>query len=231
MIKKGKFAEIIYKKQDEKLINELNAYINEKAEDIFAFFKIDTADCVKITIFPTKKEYDDNYRNERNWGSDVKVESWKIGEFFDGKINYLSINDYKNTSHAFKEDEYQQALDYFKKTIMHEFVHYVNELFCAKNKCDSTVKYLAEGLATYLSGQFAEQNIEFNFSVEKLLDENSYFYDGYYMVTKFLIENYSHDFVLDIIKSSQKSRDFLKNELFDKAKKYYNDNACQISRE
>ena len=223
MIKRGKFAEITYQKQDEKLILELNKYIDEKAEEIFAFFKIDKPDrCVQINIFPTKKDYDENYRRERNWGNDVKVESWKIGEFLDGKINYLSINDYKSTSHAFKEEDYDKALDYFKKTIVHEFVHYVNDLFCAKNRCDNTEKYLAEGLATYLSGQNSGKNIIFDFSVEKLLDDNAYCYDGYYWVTKYLIENYPQDFVLDLIKSSEKSREFLKQELFDKTKNYYN---------
>ena len=62
------------------------------------------------------------------------------------EIYYLSINDYKNTSHTIDFDMY-------KKTILHEYVHYVNRLFCIKNNCNFSTKYLSEGIATYLSKQ------------------------------------------------------------------------------
>ena len=46
-------------------------------------------------------------------------------------------------------------------------------------------------------------------------------YSGYYLVTKYFVENYDKAFVLDIFKSNRRSRELLKDELFDKAKKFY----------
>ena len=46
-------------------------------------------------------------------------------------------------------------------------------------------------------------------------------YDGWYLITKFFVENYDKDFVLEIFQSNRMARELLKDELYDRAKQYY----------
>lgn len=224
--KVSKYAIFNYQENDNCLIDELISYLDSQAERIIRFFDVKLPkDKLAINIIPTKKEYDEMLKKQNNSSEDFVVPKWAIGQYLGNKncINYLSINDYKNTSHAFREDSYLLAVQYYKKTLVHEFIHYVNKLFNVQNNNCGTSKYLREGIAVYLSGQREKQEIFFDFTLEQLLetDVSKSCYNGYYLVTKFLIENYDKDFVLDLFKSSNKSKKFLEQELYEKAKQYY----------
>jgi len=225
MIKETNYAIFNYQKVDESLINDLILYFDNNIECIFDFFDIhNNIEKAIIHIIPTKKEYDEIFMKEYPWSRTRGVSKSSRGICRkDGSIVYLSINDYQNTTHAYKENDFDEALDGFKKTLIHEYVHYINKQFNIKYKCYTTAKYLREGIATYLSKQKGNDTIMFNFSIEDLLvtDSNKSCYDGYYLITKFLIENYDKKFILKLFKNDINAEEFLIDELYNKAKSYY----------
>ena len=188
MRKNSQFATFYFDKQDEILIDELSDYLDNKAKAVLDFFDLDIAhDLIPLQIYiiPTKKQFDEQYKKDKNLPQSTKIEDWVIGYFNnkDKKIVYLSLNDYKSTAHVGLMQNYDEALDYYKKTIVHEFVHYANHLYCDKHNCPYTNKYLAEGLAGYLSKQRENLDVKFNFSLKDILG-NRACYDGWRLTTK-----------------------------------------------
>lgn len=51
----------------------------------------------------------------KEWG--FEADSYARGFYKNDKIIYLSIEDYKNTSHCFKKEDYLKAYEGFKKTL------------------------------------------------------------------------------------------------------------------
>ncbi len=228
MKKENEFAVFHYNKCDEDLIEILSNFIEQNAKIAFDFFEVAKPKTkVKIKIVPSKKEYDEYYIKMYHLPADKKLQGWMIGNFnFEAnQITYLSLHDFNHTTHSLNGTPFDQAVDYYKKTIFHEFVHYVNGLFMKEHNCGYPQKYLREGIATYLSGQDEDTQIPFDFTLDELLDENKNIYSAYYLLTKYFVENYDKDFVLSIFESSRQSRELLKNELFSRAKDYYSKTA------
>lgn len=211
-----------FKEDDKCYATVLAKYIDAHFCEAFNFFKLKfCGQKVEIDIIPTKQEYDKQFKKENNFSDDLVVSKSSRGCFLNGKILYLSINDYKNTTHAFEPDDFEHAFEDYKKTLMHEYVHFVNELFKQEHECGRTEKFLSEGIAIYLSHQKDNQEICFDFSCDDVLDYKHTNYNAYYLLTKYFVENYDRNFVLDILQSNRRSRKFLQKELFDKAKKCY----------
>ena len=215
-----------YSENDSNLINELSNYLtDDNINKIYNFFdKNLEKEKPIINIYETKEEFDNVYKKIYDLKSDYDVPNWLVG-FADPitmQIYYLSLNDYKNTSHAFKEEDYAEKLDYFKKTILHEYVHFVHYLFCIKYKCDLPSKYLTEGIAQYLSRQVDDNKLSFNYRLDEIIGSNDN-YKAFYILTKYLIDNYSHEFVLELIKAKENSVKYLMEVLFDEVKNYYNE--------
>ena len=214
MKKESNYVTFIYQESDSDLIDDLINYIDKEAKDIFAFFEVSIPrNKVNINIIPTKKEYDELFKEE--YGYDAPRYSRGIFKR-DGSINYLSIKDYGNTTHAFNEEKYRDAYKDFKKTLVHEFVHYVNSLFNKENDCGPTSIYLREGIALYLSKQNENKEIEFDFTLDDVLNNNTSkkIYNAYYCLVKYLVENYDKSFVFELFKSNRKAKEFLVEELF-----------------
>lgn len=206
-----------YDKIDEDLILELNDYIDKHVDYIYNFFGNDIKREIPIIhIISTKKELDKIYC-ERNKVSSAPI--WVIGFAGNNNIFYLSIKQYESFSHVFKSNNYEENLEYYKKTIIHEYIHFVNMLFNKKYDVQLTSKYLVEGIAMVLSKQNDNKNLYFNYSLEDILNSNNN-YNGWYLVTKYIIENYSHEFIMELFKDKEKSRMFL-IEHFKEIKDYY----------
>ncbi len=216
-------AIIHYEQTDAALIDELASYLDSEAHKVFEFFDVEKPkEKVEINIIPTKKEYDKLFKIKNNWKSTDEVPNSSRGCLtLDGTILYLSINDYKNTTHAFDQKDYHKAVTEYKKTLLHEYVHYVNSLFNKKHNCNFTAKYLFEGIAIYLSGQSKNKETKFDYSLEQLSGNSNNFYDGYYLLTKYLLENYNRSFVLELFQSSRQAREFLENELYKKVMNFH----------
>lgn len=76
-----------------------------------------------------------------------------------------------------------------------------------------TIKWISEGAATYLSGQY-ENSDEINCTFEQLIDHCSY--PNYRAMFAYVLENYGKDYILKLIDDEE----LLKNEtkrLFDEA--------------
>lgn len=221
MEKVSKYANFEFNDSDSDLIDDLSDYLDNNVKEIFNFFEITPNNKVKISIISTKQEYDKIFEERYKFTSPSSR-----GFYSNGRIYFLSFHDYKNTPHSYIDSEKLEAFEDFKKTLVHEFVHYINELFYKKHNCSYTAKYLVEGIAIYLSHQKDNKNVEFNFTLDMLLDKNCP-YSAYYLITKYLIENYDKSFVLELFQSSRQANEFLKQELFKKAKDYYSKTASQ----
>ena len=224
MQQETKFAIFNFEASDRVLVEEIGKYLDKQAPSIYHFFELPFSDKVTINIIPTRIEFEKRFIHDHAWADDNFIlPHWSIGYVANNQITYLSLADYKHTSHAYKKQDYPLALEYFKKTLVHEFVHFVNKLFEKHRNCSPTIKYLLEGIATYLSGQKDGEKIDFNFSLQQLLatDMKESCYAGWYLITKYLVENYEKSFVFSLFESNRKAKEFLVNELYNKAKQYY----------
>ena len=192
----GKYATYYYEKSDEDLIKGLDEYINKDAENIYNFFDSTlNRENVDINIIPTKEEYDNIVKLRRNVDS---IPKWEIGNAGDGIITYVSLKDYKNTDHKFKPEDYDKALIDYKKTMVHEYVHFVSILYKKKNNIKDSTRYLEEGIAQYLSHQKENKKLEFKYSLEDIYESKSC-YDGFYLMTKYILDNYGKEYFLKLL--------------------------------
>lgn len=222
MQKECKTAIFNFKECDKDLIDGLADYLDTHADKVYEFFEVGKPiEKVVINIIPTKEEYDDVYRKTHGLKEDEPLPNWFIGNCNNGVITYLSLYDFNNASHPYTEDKFDEAFDYYKKTILHEYVHFVNGVFDKVHNCCRTEKFLVEGIATYLSGQKDGLKLSLKATKEELLDRNKFFYADYYLLTKYFVENYDKDYVLEVFQSNRQARELLNNELYDKAKEFY----------
>ena len=212
----NKYSNIIYDEEDTSLATMLSDYLNLNAEKIYNFFDPDLErKSVDINLM-TKKEYD-VLHNDVYHGD---VPKWSVG-FYDGKsINYVSLNDYKNTSHNI--DNYEEALSYYLKTIVHEYVHFVTSLYCIKNNLDQPIKYISEGIAQVLSGQRDNDVIKFDYTEKDILDENNK-YGAWYLVTKYILDEKGKDCFFELLGDRNKAKEFVFDEI-NNIDKYYSNN-------
>lgn len=220
------YAIFNFEESDKNLIDDLASYLDSHVKEIYDFFEVEsTNQKIMVNIIPTKNEFDRIFKLKYKTSPDYIVPKNSRGFALpDETIFYLSINDYKNTTHAFKAEDYDKAVEDYKKTLVHEFTHCVNFLFNKKHNCSLTAPYLVEGIAVYLSHQKDNEIYEFDYTLPQLLGKEKCPYSGYYLVTKFFIENYNKKFVLNMFESSREANEFLTNELYNKAVLYYNQN-------
>ncbi len=219
MEKKNDYIKFIYEIQDQELVNILEEYLNQKKDDIFAFFdsNLERRDLI-IKIIPTKKEYDQI--NMKRKGVD-SIPDWSIGNYHDNTIEYVSFNDYQNTAHKYPKDKYEEYLEYYKKTIVHEFTHYVLWLYIQKYTSTYPYRYLNEGIAQYLSSQRDNQVSKFNFSLDIILDNSSNKYLAWYLMTKYIVDTYGSDYFKKLIVDNNLALNETPR-LYEEAKEFYN---------
>ena len=103
-----------YNKEEQDLILDLNNYIDEYVDEIYNFFGNDIErEIPYIRIIRTKEEFDKLCKKYYEIYENEPVPNWLIGFTNNDGIFYLSINDYKSTSHAFKKEDYNKALEEF----------------------------------------------------------------------------------------------------------------------
>ena len=218
MKKITKYATFVYEKEDEDLIEELEKQINSCAESIFSFFDSTLPrELVNITIFPSKQMYDEVVKKRRGVS---EIPKWEIGNNRDANIEYVSLHDYKNTTHAFEPEEYEKALDYYKKTIIHEYVHFIVGLYRKKYNFEKPLKYLNEGIAQHLSGQRENIKQVFNYTLDDVLNSKNN-YVAWYLMTKFIIDTKGRDYFLELLRNRKKAEEETPY-LYEQARDYYN---------
>lgn len=219
MEKVTKYVRFSYDLKDQDLIDTLDECINNHAEEIFDFF--DTTlprTLVSIKIISTKSEYDEVVKKRRNTET---IPSWEIGNCHDGIIEYVSFHDYNNTTHAFPLEKYNENLEYYKKTIIHEYVHFVVSLYINKNNADKPMRYLNEGVAQYLSHQRDNENLIFTNTYDEIINSNNC-YLGWFLLAKFIIEEKGKDYFLMLLKNRELALSEA-SKLYNEAKEFYDD--------
>ncbi|MBR1817587.1 MAG: hypothetical protein IJ772_01935 [Bacilli bacterium] len=173
MEKITKYAKFVYEESDEDLIRELEESLNQNAEAIIHFFDSSLPkELVEIKIIPTKEEYDKIVQERTEF---KEIPKWNIGNSHSSVIEYVSLHDYKNTSHAFTPEKYNQALEGYKRTIVHEYVHYIVNLYHRIHHTEFPLRYLNDGIAQYLSGQRDGIKEVYFYSLENILNsQNGY---------------------------------------------------------
>lgn len=189
MIKIIDNIEIEYEEEAENFINELIEYLKENRNSVYEFLNFIPRDTIKIKIVSTQSElrriYNDNVSLEN-------MPNWVVGfSTLDKTINLLSFNQYKNTPH------YSSTLEDYKKTLVHEFVHAVHDIFSGGNYTGP--KPIWEGVAVYLSGQH-NGNGTLTVTKDELMTEYQDMSE-YAIFLKKLLEIYDHDTVLKILNS------------------------------
>lgn len=217
MEKITKYAKFVFDEVDKDLIGELEDYLNFHAEEIFQFFDPDLPrKIVKICIISTKSEYDEIVKKRRGV---MDIPTWEIGNCQEETIEYVSLHDYKNTSHAFPPEEYAEALGEYKKTIVHEYTHFVEVLYTEKNNSDYPIKWLNEGIAQYLSNQRENIEPDFSFTLDNILNGKSC-YIGWYLMTKYVVERYGKEYFLKLARNNKLALDETE-KIYNEAKEYY----------
>lgn len=195
-----------YNLEDENLVFELNNYINENINEIYSFFELkDIISKATIIILSTKEEFDKEVRPLKKEYEEYGVPSWVIGFSLKDKIYFLSLSDYKNTPHKDKID-----LLAYKKTILHEYIHYIVGLYLFENKCSYPLRALNEGIAQYLSHQRDKNIITLKHDLSEVLDATTA-YSEWYLITKYIIDNYSKEYFLELLRDRDKAIDFINN--------------------
>ena len=217
MEKITKFAKFVYEESDEDLISELEESLNQNAEAIIHFFDSNLPrEFVEIKIIPTKEEYDRLFK-ERTGVKEVP--KWNIGTSYGSVIEYVSLHDYQNTSHAFPPEKYHQALEGYKRTIIHEYVHFIVNLYHRVHHIDFPLRYLNEGIAQYLSGQRDGIKEVYSYSLEDILNSNNC-YIGWYLLTKYILEKYGKNYFIKLLENKEKALSETPR-LHEEAKEYY----------
>ena len=180
-------------------LNELNEFLIANIKSITDFFEFNKNLIITIKIFDSKKSLD-NYV--------VSNLSFKLDDYVVGLINSeddtilcCSYNDYDNTVH-----KNESFIDY-KKMILHECVHILHIYYMAKDNL-YFYKYLREGIASYLTNQYEECNIE-NVKVENVLNDKVS-YRVYFSIIKKIIKKYGLEKLKEILKFDKDSIDILK---------------------
>ena len=197
MKKESKYFTIEYSNEAKTYITKLLDKIDIEAKKILDFFEIQNIDNkFYVKLIPTKKEFSHLIEEVIHF----KDNEYGIG-FVNNKIMYcLSFNDYKNTFYSFYN------FDNFISTIIHEFVHSCHQL---KTNNKSSIRCISEGLACYLSNQLCKKDFVFNASIDDIVNDKYIDYDNYYLIVKYIFDNYDKKYCDRIIYD----KDFARSEI------------------
>lgn len=205
--------EINYQDMDNDYANLLIQKLKDNYKKIMNYFNLNNIKReVIITIWNDK----DNYRNYFNEKYNYIVPEWEIARSINSKkettINIISYRESLNCK-GHNNDSLENNL----KVIIHEFVHICHFEYNSHNKQPI---WLAEALATNLSNQY--NNIELKITAElKDIIEGTANYKDYYLMGKYLIDNYPKEYILELSKNSNLLEKETPN-IYNETKKYFN---------
>lgn len=197
------YFEIFYTSKDQEYIEEVINTLNASLVEYLRFFNLEKLNQkVVIKFYDYLDEFKSYYETTRNHPYKHGI----VGITNDNQIHMLSLEE------RLKERP-QDNYEIFLMGVKHELVHICHIAF----KGNSNGSWLAEGLATNLGSPRYEETLE-GCTIEDLNKRSKYKYC--YTLTKYLIENYSHEKVLEY--ASNESLLFEDTpELLEEAQKYY----------
>lgn len=139
------------------------------------------------------------------------------GDTHDGNINILSIEECRKTK-AHQDMTIEEMLE----VITHEFVHACQQEI---NPDAENVEWFWEALATNLANPF-DQVASIQCEDDDLINNLNSISNNYticFTIGKYLLENYSHEQILDYVKNPDKLRKDAKT-IFKEERKWFNKN-------
>lgn len=171
--------EIYYTSCDKEYIDEVINALTSSLDEYLAFFNLSSLKSkIKIKFYDELADFKDYYENTRNHPYKKGI----VGSARDNEIHMLSL----------KERLKERPNDTFAIFLMglkHELVHICHIAY----KGNSKGTWFAEGLATNLGSPRYECTLE-GCTLEELLNKPKYKYC--YTLTKYMLDNYSHDVIL-----------------------------------
>ena len=181
--------DIIYNECDIDYIDNLIEYFKDKKQMILKFFEInELRKKLIIKLYGDISEYS-SYRNNN-------LLDTSVGNMdFDDNCYYINILSYKEFIK--RKGHKNDSLDYYFKTIMHEFVHICHEEIGTYKK---TLIWLREGIAIVLSKQYDGLNYKIdNCTLDILISDKRTWYINYYSLVDYTIKKYGLDYIMNLI--------------------------------
>ncbi len=206
------YFKLNYHPKDEEFAKDLFGILKEKIDKILKFYDNFKLGKIEINIYHTNKEF---RKDTSRYISYKQQLDYMVGNVCGGKVNFVSPNVIKKIRKKIKD-----PILYVRRGVIHEIVHIINKKYNSK-----MLKWLNEGLATYLSEQqptvdheqFENHMIKILKDINELpeinllLDNKTFVekgkYNGYtlcYIIVCYLIENNDHSTLLDMIKNNSK---------------------------
>lgn len=203
----NEYFKLNYFLKDEDYARELFANLRSEVEKILKFYDNFKLGKIEINLYHTIKEF---RKDTSRYIPYDKQTDYMVGNVCGGKVNFVVPNVIKKVKKKVKNPNL-----YVKRGVIHEIVHIINKKINPK-----MLKWLNEGLATYLSEQQPPINHnQFNNHMIKILNEINYIPDinmllnnttfivkekhnGYtlsYIMVSYLIENNDHSLLMDMI--------------------------------
>lgn len=196
------FCIIEYTESDLEYIEEIIKYLEYYYKVLLNFFGIEKLNNkVKIKMWDSLTNFRETFKEVYK----KEADDWTCGFSYNdpnlSRIDVLSLKERRKT----KGHNESTSID-LRKVIIHELVHTCHMQYC---NYIYPLKYVGEGLATYLSNQYQGRVKAFKCSLEQLLTNEVVGYDNYCFFMEYIINNYSHDYVLKLASD----RHFSINEL------------------
>ena len=191
--------EIEYTNIDLEYIDELINYLKNNYKRIMVFFGIKTfKEKIKIKIWNNVEEYR-NYFNTiyKKYGYNKTVPSWEMARVFTDTSPKIFLISYKESLKC--KGHQKDDLNKYLKVILHEFVHTCQFEF---NNHNESLTWLNEALATTLSHQYDNYPLTLDVSLDSIINGQAS-YINYYTMGKYLINNYSKEYILELAKNRE----------------------------
>ncbi len=188
MIKHLKYMDIEYTDSDLEYIDFISKIIDENSEKIVNFFELDNYDeKTYVKLFSSLEEFKKYYKEVHG----KEPRDWVCGFAINKNVYTLTLNEYRKT--RTHENHNVNALI---KLILHEFTHSVH----MRRHSNITFRWISEGAATYLSGQYEDSN-KINCTYEEII--NYCAYSNYRFMFDYVLKKYGKEYILKLIDDEQ----------------------------
>lgn len=200
MNKELKYIILDYNQSDLSFINEFSEFIEFHSDKIVEFFDIKNFGFkIKVKLWCNLEMFR-NYYKEIGYNLDKNgnVPKWVCGFAHGESVEVLTLDEYKKT-----QSHENAIVDDLKYLILHEFVHACHKKVSSNN----SYSWLSEGLATTISHQYDNASLEFNATLDEIIN-GCHNYVNYYTMFKYVYNTYGRNYILSLIEDY----DLLKKE-------------------
>ena len=185
---------INYNECDKEYIEDFIKYFEHEKDNIFKFFNIDKLNKkLIIKLYDTVDKFAE-YRHNNLY-------EWSVGNMdIDDNNYYIHMLSYKEFIK--RKGHEHDKLEYFYKTMIHEFVHVCHENIEPVRK---SLIWIREGIAILLSHQYdgVEKKL-YDCSLDDLVTNNNrIWYINYYTLMDYALNTYGNEYVKRLVFDSE----------------------------